>query len=315
MNELANSTLKLTVNLASLGCPQLNVRCLERHGHVVRPRMAPFGEFVKLSASTQRLIFYGGIPGSLVAGYLYATTMPGRSHNGELPPMSPLMRSTAAELKGHVDALSAAIGERRIGEGHSLMRARDYVFSELEKIRVAGSELRVVAIAGLGCYCVLDVFAEIGGVPRKQHRLAAFELKHDREVARSVSRCFRECDPRAGAEVGRVQAKVLAGHGFIVDVGTVGGLSRRDQLALLQVHVGTAEVAEAPGRCVAARFPRTGGGTRADRAQRAPQGPAGGSPSGGGSSTIRPSFSKATSASRTRRTCASSRKGVPSARW
>ena len=96
---------------------------------------------MKLSASTQRLIFYGGIPGSLVAGYLYATTMPGRSHNGELPPMSPLMRSTAAELKGHVDALSAAIGERRIGEGHSLMRARDYVFSELEKIRVAGSNV------------------------------------------------------------------------------------------------------------------------------------------------------------------------------
>ena len=63
MNELANSTLKLTVNLASLGCPQLNVRWLERHGHVVRPRMAPFGEFVKLSATIQRLIFYGGITG------------------------------------------------------------------------------------------------------------------------------------------------------------------------------------------------------------------------------------------------------------
>lgn len=72
-------------------------------------------------------------------GYLYATTMPGHSHSGELPTTSALMENTAAELNGHVDALSAVIGERRIGEGDSLARARDYLVSELDKSTAAGN--------------------------------------------------------------------------------------------------------------------------------------------------------------------------------
>jgi hypothetical protein len=101
--------------------------------------MTPFGRSVKLSATTQRVIFYGSIVGSLIAGYLYATTMPGRSHSGELPPVSALMENTAVELKDHVEALSAVIGERRIGEGDSLARARNYLVAELEKGTAAGN--------------------------------------------------------------------------------------------------------------------------------------------------------------------------------
>jgi hypothetical protein len=107
-------------------------------------RMTPLGQSVKPSATTQRVIFYGSIMCALVAGYLYATSMPGRSQRGELPPASPLMQSTAVELKGHVDVLSVVIGERRIGAGDSLARARDYVVSELEKITVAGNGVLAV---------------------------------------------------------------------------------------------------------------------------------------------------------------------------
>jgi hypothetical protein len=122
-------------------------------------RTMPFFRSVKLSPTTQRVIFYGSIVGSLFAGYLYATTMPGRSHSGALPPASPLTQSAAVELKGHVDALSAGIGERRIGEGDSLARARAYVVSELQKISAAGKGvLSLEQLDGSGSNAVNVVF-------------------------------------------------------------------------------------------------------------------------------------------------------------
>jgi len=92
----------------------------------------------------------------------------------------------------------------------------------LELADAAQGELRVVAVAQPGRNLVLEVFAEIGGVAREQHRLATFELEQDGEVACGVARGFREGDTRAGAEVGRVQAKVLAGQRFIVECDTEG---------------------------------------------------------------------------------------------
>jgi peptidase M28-like protein len=87
-----------------------------------------------LSATTQRLIFYGGLTALLSGAYLYATVMPGRSHSGGLPLASPAMRAAALDLKVHVAGLATAIGERRVGEGESLTRARDYVASELDTV-------------------------------------------------------------------------------------------------------------------------------------------------------------------------------------
>jgi hypothetical protein len=86
---------------------------------------------MKLSATQQRLIFYGGLTGLLSGSYLYATTMPGRSHREKLPGESPEIHAAALELKTHVAGLAGVVGERRVGEGESLARARDYVASEL----------------------------------------------------------------------------------------------------------------------------------------------------------------------------------------
>jgi peptidase M28-like protein len=88
---------------------------------------------VKPSATTQRCLFYGGIAIFLLSGYLYATVMPGHSHEGPLPPASASASAVEAELKAHVSRLALAIGERNVGEGDSLARARDYVAAELRE--------------------------------------------------------------------------------------------------------------------------------------------------------------------------------------
>lgn len=95
---------------------------------------------MKLSATTQRLIFYGSLVGLLSTGYLYATVMPGRSHSEGLPIKSPAMEAAALDMKRHVAALASVIGERRVGKGDSLARARDYVVAELAPIAAAVNE-------------------------------------------------------------------------------------------------------------------------------------------------------------------------------
>lgn len=95
---------------------------------------------MRLSATKQRLLFYGSLTASLGAAYLYATTMPGRSHGDGLPIESPAMFAAALDMKGHVAALATLVGERRVGKGESLTRARDYVASELGAIAAAVNE-------------------------------------------------------------------------------------------------------------------------------------------------------------------------------
>jgi len=65
---------------------------------------------MKLSATTQRLIFYGGLTSLLIAGYLYATMMPG-SHGDGLPIESLAMHAAARDMKAHVDGLATVVGE------------------------------------------------------------------------------------------------------------------------------------------------------------------------------------------------------------
>lgn len=96
-----------------------------------------------LSPTQQRLIFYGTLFGSLAAAYLYATMMPGRSHGGALEAESLAVRAAALDLEAHVAALAGAIGERQVGEGDSLARARDYVGLELAKAASASTELKL----------------------------------------------------------------------------------------------------------------------------------------------------------------------------
>lgn len=103
---------------------------------------------MRLSATQQRLIFYGGLAALLGGGYLYATVMPGESHRDGVPNEAPGVRAAALELEAHVGGLAAVIGERRVGEGESLARARDYIVSELGA--VASAAHVEVELEGLG---------------------------------------------------------------------------------------------------------------------------------------------------------------------
>jgi hypothetical protein len=173
---------------------------------LLRLQREPFGRSVKLSATTQRVIFYGSIVASLSGGYLYATTMPGRSHRGELPPLSPLMQSTAVELKGHVDALSAVIGERRVGEGDSLARARDYLVSELEKSTAAQTAALTLEPLDSDGSNAANVIFELSGQTRD---IVLVGAHYD-----SAPGAPGANDNASGVAVGLYLAKTLSGERF-----------------------------------------------------------------------------------------------------
>lgn len=118
---------------------------------------------MKLSATTQRLIFYGGLAATLTACLLYATAMPGRTHGGGLPNESPAVRAAALDMQAHVAALATKIGERRIGEGESLTRARDYVASELAPIAAARNEEIKLEVLGADGSDAANVSLDVPG--------------------------------------------------------------------------------------------------------------------------------------------------------
>lgn len=91
-----------------------------------------FRGWTKLSRRNRaRLAFYPTLLGLLGGGLAFATSMPGRSHAGPLPPTTPRERDVAEALRQDVVALAgaadASIGERRTGLGDSLARAERVV--------------------------------------------------------------------------------------------------------------------------------------------------------------------------------------------
>lgn len=87
-----------------------------------------------------RLLLFGVV---LMLGIFAMTRMPGSSHRGPLPPLTPAERELATRLRGHVAALAGAIGERNIWRPGSLERAAAYITATLEAAgyRVARQEL------------------------------------------------------------------------------------------------------------------------------------------------------------------------------
>jgi len=57
----------------------------------------------------------------------FMTAMPGQSHRGPLPPLSPEESETAANLKKHVAYLSGTIGERNVIAYQALETTRQYI--------------------------------------------------------------------------------------------------------------------------------------------------------------------------------------------
>lgn len=90
----------------------------------------------------RRLWFYGGLAALTGAGCYATTAMPGTSFRGALPAPSPETRDLADRLERHVRALAVTLGERRVGHGDSLERARDYLSNALGEFG-SGSRARV----------------------------------------------------------------------------------------------------------------------------------------------------------------------------
>ena len=86
---------------------------------------------MKAQRLRRRLWFYGGLTALTCAGCYAATSMPGASFRGELPPATEDLQALSGRLERHVHALATTIGERRLGRGDSLDRARDYLANEL----------------------------------------------------------------------------------------------------------------------------------------------------------------------------------------
>lgn len=101
-----------------------------------------------LSATQQRLLFYGGLAALMVAGTAFMTRMPGRSHAGPAPPPSALEEEAARQLERHVRVLAREIGERRIGEGDSLAHAHDYIRGKL--LPLIGTDRETLTFESLG---------------------------------------------------------------------------------------------------------------------------------------------------------------------
>jgi len=161
---------------------------------------------VKLSATQQRLIFYGGLCALLGAGSLYATAMPGRSHRDALRSESPAMRAAAVELKAHVAGLATVVGERRVGAGDSLTRARDYVASELGTIASAVNANVGLESLGREGSEAANVIMDLRG---KSSDLVVIGAHYD-----SVPDTPGANDNASGVSVGLYLAKQLSGGHF-----------------------------------------------------------------------------------------------------
>ena len=77
----------------------------------------------------------GGLPLglSLMAGLIFYTDLPGRSHSGPLPPLTEQERVLRRNLKAHVDYLAGEIGERNLSEYEELKTAARYIRETLSR--------------------------------------------------------------------------------------------------------------------------------------------------------------------------------------
>lgn len=106
----------------------------------------------------RRLWFYGGLAALICAGCAAATAMPGTSFRGELPPPTQDLQGLEARLKQHVHALAVTVGERRLGHGESLERARAYLsgaIGGIETLTNARVEYETLTGSGAGASNVI----------------------------------------------------------------------------------------------------------------------------------------------------------------
>jgi len=115
----------------------------------------------KQALSGWRLAGAGGLIGAAVgaASIRAATRMPGRSHQGSLPPLTPEEQELAIALRSDVETLAVGIGERHTLAPDALMAAAGFLERSLI---AAGCETRRQVFEAGGVECV-NVESQISG--------------------------------------------------------------------------------------------------------------------------------------------------------
>ena len=111
----------------------------------------------------KRLAFCGSLVMAAILFVAYMTAMPGTSFRGAPPQASAEERALRASLEAHVVALAENIGERYVGRGDSLSRARDYILATVRSVpNLRGEQVRVEDVGAEG-YHAENVVVELRG--------------------------------------------------------------------------------------------------------------------------------------------------------
>lgn len=104
------------------------------------------------------MIFYGSVLVLLALALLYATAMPGRSHEGPLPPSTPELRALDARLREHVTMLAGTIGTRSLDRAENLEAARKYLAESLKPFETAARRVRFEDVGAQGGHAQNVIF-------------------------------------------------------------------------------------------------------------------------------------------------------------
>jgi hypothetical protein len=73
------------------------------------------------------LLRYGALIGTVILGGCLMMTMPGKSHKGQLPPLTKENQALSQRLKGDISALAETIGERNTVKHRQLQQSAEYI--------------------------------------------------------------------------------------------------------------------------------------------------------------------------------------------
>jgi len=114
-----------------------------------------------------RLIFYGSVVALLALPLLYATSMPGSSHEGALPASTPELHELRVRLHGHVAMLAGTIGSRSLERPEKLDAAREYLLASVKPLESATNSTRLEDVGAAGGHAQNVIF-EVSGKNRER---------------------------------------------------------------------------------------------------------------------------------------------------
>lgn len=124
----------------------------------------------------RRLIFYGSVLSLLASALFYATSMPGSSFTGKLPPATPELRALSERLRAHVAILAGKIGTRSLERVENLDAAREYLKTSLKPLESAASPIQLEDVGAEGGHAQNVIF-EVHGV--KHERIVVVGAHYD----------------------------------------------------------------------------------------------------------------------------------------